>query len=79
MVYTVYIIQNKQDRKYIGQTNNIELRIKKHNNNEVISTKNRGPWKIIFRKEFTTRKESMKYEKFLKNQKGGIGLKKIMF
>ncbi|MBK7255132.1 MAG: GIY-YIG nuclease family protein [Ignavibacteria bacterium] len=48
-MYFTYIIKSvKTGKLYIGQTNNIENRIWKHNSNKVFSTKNRGPWKLIY-------------------------------
>jgi len=47
-MYTVYIIQSiKNHRYYIGQTSNIENKIKRHNLGQVKSTRNYIPWKII--------------------------------
>ena len=40
-----------------------------HNSNQVISTKNKGPWKLIFYKEFPSRGESIKLEMKLKKWK----------
>ncbi|MFL9836406.1 GIY-YIG nuclease family protein [Flavobacterium sp. ST-75] len=43
-MYTVYIIYSLSKSKYyIGQTNNIDDRIKRHNNKQSLSTKNGGP------------------------------------
>jgi len=66
MFYT-YILQSESTNKlYIGQTNNLESRINKHNNNKNFTTKNKGPWKLIFSKEFDSRSEAMIFEKKLK-------------
>ena len=78
MKYTVYILENQHSALYIGQTSNVYYRIKAHNENKVFSTKNRGPWKLIYTEEFETRSESMRREKFLKKQKGGDVLKRII-
>ncbi|MBS1516667.1 MAG: GIY-YIG nuclease family protein [Bacteroidetes bacterium] len=67
-MYYTYILQSKKTGKfYIGQTNNLAGRLIKHNSGKVFSTKNRGPWELIFYKEFNTRSEAMVYEKELKN------------
>lgn len=40
MPFYVYLLQSlKDDSYYIGQTDNIDKRLKKHNNKEVKSTK----------------------------------------
>lgn len=70
MTFFVYILESLQDKKlYIGQTNNLENRINRHNAGQVSSTKNRRPLKIIHSEKFSTRKESMDREKYLKSLK----------
>ncbi|HLC89665.1 MAG TPA: GIY-YIG nuclease family protein [Patescibacteria group bacterium] len=78
MKYTVYIIKNQHGALYIGQTGNIYNRLTSHNEGKVFSTKNRGPWYLIYSEEFNSRSEAMKREKFLKKQKGGDVLKRIV-
>ena len=69
-MYITYIIQSeKTDQFYIGQTCNLEYRLQKHNSEKVFSTKNRGPWKLIYKKKFDTRAAAMKHEKELKKIK----------
>ncbi|KKP68123.1 MAG: hypothetical protein UR66_C0008G0031 [Candidatus Moranbacteria bacterium GW2011_GWE1_35_17] len=69
-MFFIYILQNKKEQIYIGQTNNLDNRLYRHNNNESKYTKNKGPWNIIYSKGFDTRAEVMKEEKFLKSGKG---------
>ncbi len=69
MYFTYIIISEITGKLYIGQTNNIEARIARHNKNKNFSTKSRGPWKLIFSKEFLSRAEAMKFEKHLKSLK----------
>jgi putative endonuclease len=47
-MYYVYLLQSQKDKKYyIGQTDNIEKRLKEHNDGIVKSTKHRKPFKVI--------------------------------
>jgi len=78
MKYIVYIICNQHGKKYIGHSSNFNLRLQYHNNNKSFYTKNKGPWKLIYKEIFQTRSEAMKREKFLKKQKGGDTLKNII-
>lgn len=67
MTFFVYILESLKDgRLYIGQTNNIDDRIKRHNSGQVTATLNRRPLKIIHAEKFKTRVESMQREKYLK-------------
>jgi len=69
----VYLIisKNKNSTKsYVGYTNNIENRIKKHNDGKGAKSTRGRFWKIIFKKKFKKRSSAMRYEYFLKkNQK----------
>ncbi|NOX64846.1 MAG: GIY-YIG nuclease family protein [Chlorobi bacterium] len=67
--YHVYIIHSTEDHFYIGQTNNLEDRLERHNSNRSKSTKNKGKWELVITKEFTNRSDVMKMEKKLKKMK----------
>ena len=71
-MYCVYIIYSESKKvKYTGQTENINLRMEQHNFGTLGQfTKNKGPWKLIYTKDFETRSEAMEYEKYLKSGKG---------
>ena len=45
MSYFVYILRTSSDTLYIGQTNNLEKRLKEHKNK---STKSATPWELIY-------------------------------
>ena len=69
-MYYTYILQSESTGKlYIGQTNNLQARIIKHNSDKNFSTKNKGPWVLLFYKEYQTRSEAMLFEKELKSYK----------
>jgi putative endonuclease len=70
-MYYVYAISS-QIKKYIyvGLTNNVERRIKDHNDGHNKTTKPYLPFKLILTEKFETRVEARKREKYLKS---GIG------
>ncbi len=75
----VYILKSDRDnRLYIGQTNNPHDRLRRHNRGEVKSTRNRRPLKIIYLEMYKTRIEAIKRESYLKKLKGGNEFKKIV-
>jgi putative endonuclease len=78
-MFCTYVLKSiKNDKFYIGHTQNIEKRLQEHNNNESKSTKNKGPWVLIYTKEFSTRSEAMRFEISLKKIKNkGYLLKQI--
>ena len=50
-MYFVYILQSLKDlRTYTGYSDNVERRLKQHNSGQVLSTKNRIPFKIFLLK-----------------------------
>ena len=73
MTYFIYILKSLKDNKlYIGQTNNLQKRIARHNKGEVKAARNRLPLVLIYNEIFQTRKEAMRreiYFKSLKNSK----------
>ena len=69
-MFIVYILENKLSRIYIGQTNDFERRLAQHNDPVRNSwASRRGPWKIVSTNLFSSRKEAMACEKYLKSIK----------
>ena len=78
-MYYVYVLRSDKDNcLYIGQTNNLQDRLRRHNSGEIKSTRNRKPLRIVYSEEYKTRAESLKREKYLKKLKGGNEFKKII-
>ena len=71
-MFFVYIIEaEKSKRYYIGQTETLDERLKRHNMGRNLSTKAYIPWKLKWWKEFSTRSEAVKVESKLKRIKKG--------
>jgi len=69
-MYWVYIIQSEKDGTfYIGQTNDLESRIVRHNAGLSKYTSRKIPWKIVYTEEYNSRKVAMQRELFLKKQR----------
>ncbi len=65
----VYILfSNKSSRYYIGQTTNIDERLKKHNQGNVQSTKFGLPWDLILQIEVSSRSEAVVLERKIKKR-----------
>ena len=70
MTFYTYILQSeKDDSFYIGQTNNLNDRLKRHNSGAEKYTRRKTPWKLYWHAEVTSRSEAMALEKRLKNLK----------
>ena len=48
-MYFAYVLKSQKTKSlYKGQTDNLEKRLKEHNNGKVKSTKAFTPWKIVY-------------------------------
>ena len=75
MPYTVYALKDKFNRIYIGQTQNLNKRLKEHLLDKTRSLKGRGPFEIIYKEEFNARIEAVRRERSLKSGQGRTWLK----
>ncbi len=79
MEYFVYFLRSSRDGSlYIGQTNDLDNRLKRHNKGLVRSTKGRRPFELIYFEKFKTRREAMFREWILKSPEGISEKKKIL-
>lgn len=78
MQFFVYVVKNSvTDKIYVGQTNNIEERLKRHNGRLLnkktsYTSKNihNGTWELIYKEEKRSRYEAIIREKELKSYQG---------
>ncbi|MFC1787686.1 GIY-YIG nuclease family protein [Patescibacteria group bacterium] len=76
MFYT-YVLQNENKRWYIGYTNDLQNRYRRHQKGEVYSTKRiGGNWKLIYYEACVEKTDAMQREKFLKSGLGRNYLKR---
>jgi putative endonuclease len=69
-LFAVYIIRSITTQKhYIGQTNDLEDRLHRHNSNRNKYTRGKGPWELIALFETETRSEAVQIESYLKKLK----------
>ena len=68
----------KNGKYYIGQTNNIERRLKDHNRGKDHSSKIGMPWILIHKEIFESRKEAINREIYLKSIKKRDRLEKLI-
>ncbi len=69
-MFYVYAIQNLEHRIYIGQTQDLDDRLRRHNAGQVKSTRSGRPWRCIKTQSFNTREESRYFEWQLKKSRG---------
>ena len=75
-MFYAYVIQSKKDNKwYTGYTNDLRKRFNEHNSNKVYSTKNRGPFNLIYYEACLNQQDARSREKYLKTGTGKRYLK----
>ncbi|MDA7831341.1 GIY-YIG nuclease family protein [Candidatus Pelagibacter sp.] len=60
---------SKVSKTYVGYTNNILLRLKKHNSNKGARSTKGYKWLLIYSKKFITKSDAMSYEYKLKKDR----------
>ena len=79
IVYYVYVLLGKDDRKfYIGYTNDLERRIKEHKLGKVRSTNERGVVDLMFYEAFASKLDAKRRERYFKTTKGRATLKLML-
>ena len=72
MVYYVYMLKTLEgfiNKSYVGYTNNLNLRLKKHNTGRGAKSTRGFKWKIIYKKRFYDKRLAMSFEYKLKKDK----------
>jgi putative endonuclease len=74
MIFVYAIISSINNRIYVGQTDNIERRIKEHNTGQTKSTKPYIPWELFYQEQCEDRVIARNREIYFKH---GIGKDKL--
>jgi putative endonuclease len=70
MPYYTYILKSlKNNRYYIGSTEDIDRRLQDHNWSRTKSTKSGIPWVVVYTEIYETRREAVKREYQIKAKK----------
>ena len=78
-MFFVYILEAAESKRYyIGQTENLDGRVKNHNEGRNLSTKAYVPWQLKWWKEFETRSKAIIVERKLKKIKKRTGIEKFV-
>ena len=78
-MHKVYVLENQNDKSwYIGQTDDLERRLKQHNSGSGGRTTKikMGPWKLIYAEAYCDKRDALGREKFLKSGSGRTFLQK---
>ena len=78
MPFYLYVLRSiSTGRFYIGHTENLARRVSEHNSNRTPSTRNRGPWELVYSEEFATRSEATQRERALTRMKSHAWIEQV--
>jgi len=68
--FALYILQsNASGRFYVGHTNNLSERIRRHNAGRTLANKGKGPYELVHVEYFPTRAQAVTRERQIKSRK----------
>ena len=70
LMYYTYILLLENSQHYIGSTQDIEKRLKKHFAGDVPTTSRIKPKELVFYAAFKTKKKALEFERYLKSSSG---------
>ncbi|MCK4873610.1 MAG: GIY-YIG nuclease family protein [Phycisphaerales bacterium] len=75
MPFFVYVLRSDSTgRRYVGQTSDLQRRVAEHNDHDhnpsKFTSRNPGPWLLVYSEQRATRSEAMQREKWLKTSVG---------
>jgi putative endonuclease len=78
-MFHIYILQSqKSERFYIGHTEDLTKRLLRHNSGQVVATRNKGPWVVVYTENFNTRNEAISREFEIKAKKSRKYIEKLI-
>jgi len=78
-MFSVYILKSKVDGSfYIGQTNDINDRLIRHNSGRSKFTKSKKPWDLVYSEKFNSRSKALQREKEIKSWKSSKLINKLI-
>ena len=70
-MWFIYLLQSGKDKRwYTGCTNDVRKRFKEHSEGSVASTKNRGPFNLIYYEAGFNKDDAFARERYLKSGMG---------
>jgi putative endonuclease len=68
----VYVVRSDSDprRHYVGITSNVSDRLEWHNHSPSGHTVSHRPWSLVVSIEFTSERDAVRFEKYLKSGSG---------
>jgi putative endonuclease len=80
-MFWVYILENPAGRFYVGQTENLAMRLANHNRTDKTDgkyTRKNGPWALVWSEAHPTRSAAMQRERQIKSMKSAQWIRKAL-
>jgi putative endonuclease len=74
-MFYAYVLENPEKRLYIGSTENLERRVKQHQEGSARWSSLYGSWELAYSETFLTCSEAKKRERMLKSGKANQNLR----
>ncbi len=71
-MFWTYILENAQGKYYVGQTDDLDIRLTNHNRTDRVLgkfTRKNGPWVLVWSEPHSTRSPAMARERQIKSMK----------
>jgi len=70
--YYIYILRSIKypDRYYTGFTEDLDARVKEHNQGKCVHTSKHAPWELIAAIQFSDKRKANAFERYLKTGSG---------
>ena len=71
MLYYVYMLKSKSKKPitYVGYTNNLKERVKRHNSGKGAKFTRGRKWTLIYKEKFISKKEAISREYYIKRNR----------
>ena len=73
--YTYVLLSKKDNKMYLGYSEDLKSRFEQHEKGKVLSTKNRRPLILVYYEACLSKKDAMNREKYFKTHYGKVFLK----
>ena len=78
-MFDTYVIKSVMTGKYyIGSSQDLRERVRRHNAGYTKSLQNKGPFELIYVEKYSTKAEVYRRERQIKSYKGGEAFKKLI-
>lgn len=78
----LYVLRScATNRYYVGVTGDLAIRLAQHNSAEINPsrwTRSRGPWELVFQKEYAETRSAIRAERYVKKMKSAKFLEKLI-